>query len=484
MAFTIGTNIDDGVDLNSARSAVEHYLKMDNLTTKNNSGEVEKAEVINNSVSAPKSILDIYGIRQEIVTQSNKQDPKVTALRKLDDNCTPKEEIIVEVIGDTMYKVGYGVHVKLPFLKNYDDCFMYIKEITNEWKNNGTFISTLTLTPSRVMDEQEWTDLDESDSSSSSGGSATAKKIIALLTQQIGKPYVWGATGPDSFDCSGLMYYCYNQFSSELIDGKPIGRTTYDQVKDGKAVSTDEKEWAVGDLILPHAGHVVAYIGNGKVIQAPKHNDVVKISDYKSTWSSVYAVRRVIPEDTTSSSSDLGSIPNDYESGLSYVEGNCNTFISNLAYYGYKNLIVSLSKQYNVDPYITAGIIAIESEGNPYSGASGKYRGLMQVENGATDDEQANITQGLKDFNEKKQAISGSQIHVILSAYNSGQGTVKNACDKAGIDEATCTIKQLGDALYNYCKANPSAGDANEKKYYASKVIKAHDILLSKKVLN
>jgi cell wall-associated NlpC family hydrolase len=228
--------------LGASLNEVESHLKLDNLTTQNNSGEVEKAEVVNNSVTASKSIINTYGIRQEIVTQNNKQDPKITALRKLNDNCLPKEELTVEVIGDTMYRVGYGVHVKLPFLKDYNDCFMYIKEITNEWKNNGIFTSTLTLTPSRVMDEQEWSDLDATDSSSSSGGgSATAKKIIALLTQQIGKPYVWGATGPNSFDCSGLMYYCYNQFSDELIDGKPIGRTTYDQVKDGKSVSTDEK---------------------------------------------------------------------------------------------------------------------------------------------------------------------------------------------------------------------------------------------------
>lgn len=476
MAFTISDSTTRDTDLNSARSAVEEYLKIDNLTTKNNSGEVEKAEVVNNSITASKSIIDIYGIRQEIITQNTKQDPKITALRKLNDNCIPKEEITVDVIGDTMYKVGYGVHVKLPFLQNYDDCFMYIKEVSNEWKNNGIFISTLTLTPSRVMDEQEWTDLDEDSSSSSSGGSNTAKKIVALLTQQIGKPYEWGATGLNTFDCSGLMYYCYNQFSDELIDGKPIGRTTYDQVKNGKEVSTDSGAWEVGDLIFPHAGHVVAYIGDGKVIQAPKTGDVVKISTYASTWSTVYAVRRVIPEDTTSySSGDLGEIPNDYADALTYVEGNCNTFMSNMNSYGYKNDIISISKSKGIDPYITAGIIAIESEGNMNSSTSG-HNGLMQVSNG-TFDVQGNITKGLDMYNEKQKAVNSSQVHVILSAYNSGQGMVLGASKKAGLDLATCTIKQLGDALYNF-------NGSTESKYYASKVIKAYSILKSKNALN
>jgi hypothetical protein len=476
MAFAISDSTNSDVDLKSSRTAVEDYLNMDNLTTKNNSGQVEQAEIVNNYIQASKAVMDKYGIRQQIITQNTKQDPKVTALRILNDNSIPKEDLTIEVLGDTMYKVGYGVHVILPFLPNYNDCFMYIKEVNNEWKDNGSFISSLTLTPSRIMDEQEWTDLDETDSTSSASGGATAKKIIALLMQQIGKPYKWGSIGTDTFDCSGLTYYCYNQFQNELIDGKPIGRTTYEQVKDGKEVSKDSSAWEVGDLIFPEAGHVTAYIGDGKVIQAPHTGDVVKISVYNSTWSSVYAVRRVIPEDTTAySTGDLGQIPNDYSDALTYVEGNVTTFIGNMNGYGFKNNIITDSKNAGIDPYITASIIAIESEGNPKCSTSG-HNGLMQVDSGSFDID-ANIVKGLDMYKEKQQAVKSSQVHVILSAYNSGQGMVIPASQKAGLDLTTCTVKQLGDALYDF-------NGSTESKYYASKVLKAYSILKGKNALN
>lgn len=303
MADIISDNGNKNVDLESAKNAVEHYLNLDNLNTKKSDDSVEKPEIINNYVQASSSIIDTYGIRQEIVIQNKKEDPKVTALRKLNDNCLPKETIEVEVLGDINYKVGYGVHVILPFLRDYQDCFMYIKNVSNEWKTNGVFISTLTLTKSRVMDEQEWSDIDESgEEYSSSGGNSSAivaKSIIALLMQQIGKPYEWSKTGPESFDCSGLMYYCYNQFQDDLINGKPLGRTTQEQVKNGIAVDpNDMSKWQVGDLVFPHAGHVLAYIGDGKFIHAPQEGESVKITT--KWWSSTYAVRRVIAEDVLS----------------------------------------------------------------------------------------------------------------------------------------------------------------------------------------
>lgn len=444
----------------------------------------EEPEIINNYVEASKSIINTYGIRQEIVIQNKKEDPKVTALRKLNDNCLAKETIEVEVLGDINYKVGYGVHVMLPFLKDYQDCFMYIKEVSNEWKNNGIFISTLTLTKSRVMDEQEWSDADESGDnySSSSGGnssSATAKSIIALLTQQIGKPYVWGATGPDSFDCSGLMYYCYNQFSDDLIDGKPISRTTYTQLSDGNPVdASDSSKWQAGDLVFPHDGHVLAYIGNGQFIHAPHTGDVVKTTS--QYWDNTYAVRRVIAEDTTISSTDIGDIPSDYVDALTVVDGNCDAFISNMNSYGYKDSIISISKSKGVDPYIISAIIAVESSGNPNEG--GSYSGLMQTSGGSTDPT-TNIEQGVNEYVEKMKAVGTNQVHVILSAYNSGQGTVLSACKQNGYDVNTVTVKQLGDALYSYVSSNEHDWDANEKKYYSSKVIKAYGILKSKNAL-
>lgn len=195
---------------------------------------------------------------------------------------------------------------------------MYIKSVDHDWKPNGMFISKLILTPSRVMDEQDWSDTTENseDSDNSSGGidSDLWNKIYLLLKQQIGKPYVYGASGPDSFDCSGLVQYCYNQFESEI--GFHINRTTYDQVKQGTKVDeSNMNEWEPGDLVFPHADHVVVYIGNGQCIEAMKTGTNVMVHDYSR--KTTYAVRRVLPEvveDTASSIDAVGNKNSKYAS--------------------------------------------------------------------------------------------------------------------------------------------------------------------------
>ena len=101
--------------------------------------------------------------------------------------------------------------------------------------------------------------------------------LMTLLRAQLGKPYVYGATGPSTFDCSGLTSYVYRNAL-----GIEIGRTTYEQINSGVEVS--QSELKVGDLVFPHAGHVGIYIGNGQMIHAPQTGDVVKIAPVYRFW--------------------------------------------------------------------------------------------------------------------------------------------------------------------------------------------------------
>jgi len=462
----------------NAKSVVNSSLKLDNITINNG----EEAETVNNTMTAANSIIKKYGIIQDIIIKSKKEDPLLKARRIMNENCKPKETIDVECIGDINYKVGFGVHLVVPFLKNHEDCFMYIKEVTHEWKSDSLFVSKLTLTPSRVMDEVEWNDLDEEDEDSTgTDGNDLWKKIYALLREQEGKDYVYGAAGPDTFDCSGLIQYCYNQYADEL--GLTLGRTTYEQCKQGTEVDKDDKaQWNPGDLLFwyaspPYPGHVSVYVGGNKMLQAPKTGDVVKTVDISRP--DIYAVRRVI-KDTVSADVKDDSIPSEYKDNLSVVDGQCNTFTINMKKYDYKNIITNKSNAAGIDPYLTAAIIAVESEGNPNC-KYGDANGLMQVLEGSFD-QVTSIEQGLKEYNLKKKII-GSQIHVILSAYNSGESTVEKAAAEKSLDLSNCSIKQLGDALYDYCTEHPKAGTPNEKKYYSSKILKAYSILKSKKAL-
>lgn len=98
--------------------------------------------------------------------------------------------------------------------------------------------------------------------------------VINLAMAQIGKPYVWGAHGPSSFDCSGLMDYVFRNAA-----GKSIGGWTVPQESAGYAVSLSNLQ--PGDLLFwgsqGSSYHVALYIGGGQYIHAPQPGENVKI---------------------------------------------------------------------------------------------------------------------------------------------------------------------------------------------------------------
>ncbi|WP_030756317.1 C40 family peptidase [Streptomyces sp. NRRL F-5135] len=94
--------------------------------------------------------------------------------------------------------------------------------------------------------------------------SAQGRKAIEFATRQIGKPYVWGAEGPDSYDCSGLTSQAW------AAAGRTIPRTSQEQWR--LLPRIDIKDMRPGDLIIYHddASHVGMYIGDGAIVHAPR----------------------------------------------------------------------------------------------------------------------------------------------------------------------------------------------------------------------
>lgn len=121
------------------------------------------------------------------------------------------------------------------------------------------------------------------------------KKVIDLAMKQIGKPYLWGSEGPDSFDCSGLVYYVFK----ESIDMK-LPRTSREQYKIGTEVLKSDLK--AGDLLFSSTRsdrvitHVGIYIGDGKMIHSPNSGKDVEISDISSNyWEKSYVgAKRVL----------------------------------------------------------------------------------------------------------------------------------------------------------------------------------------------
>ena len=115
-------------------------------------------------------------------------------------------------------------------------------------------------------------------------GSASANAIVSYAYQFIGTPYVYGASGPNAFDCSGFTSYVYRNAA-----GIDITRTTYSQIGVGTPVSYSELQ--PGDLVFTYGlDHVGIYVGGGQYIHAPQPGDYVKVSPV----TSFYAARRVL----------------------------------------------------------------------------------------------------------------------------------------------------------------------------------------------
>lgn len=110
----------------------------------------------------------------------------------------------------------------------------------------------------------------------SSGSLGGNSKAVQLAKSKLGCRYVWGATGPNTFDCSGLMYWVAKQL------GKSIPRTSKEQSRSGTPVS--KANLLPGDLVFfgNPVHHVGMFIGNNEFIHSPQTGDVVKISKLSS----------------------------------------------------------------------------------------------------------------------------------------------------------------------------------------------------------
>lgn len=115
------------------------------------------------------------------------------------------------------------------------------------------------------------------------GDTLGIRALRAALTRQ-GAPYIWGAEGPGTFDCSGLVLWAYRQA------GVGLPRVSFDQARVGTPVVSG---LLPGDLIALYSpvSHIGIYVGNGLFIHAPLSGDVVKVA--RVPWRDVTAVRRI-----------------------------------------------------------------------------------------------------------------------------------------------------------------------------------------------
>lgn len=123
---------------------------------------------------------------------------------------------------------------------------------------------------------------------------ARVQNVINIARKQIGKPYVWGAEGPNSFDCSGFTSYAYKQGANITLP-----RVSRDQGNFGTAISRSNLK--AGDLVFfasngTTINHVGLYLGNSEFIHSPRPGETVRIDKLTSNYynNNYFSARRVI----------------------------------------------------------------------------------------------------------------------------------------------------------------------------------------------
>lgn len=236
--------------------------------------------------------LKTYGLFQEVYKKQEDKDANAEAkamLKDIEQTCS------LSGFGDTTCITGMGVEVKDTYTGLVG--LFYIDSDTHTWEG-GKYSIDLELNFKNIMnevsagqDEQTSSSSTSSSSSSSTSSSSSSNsigdKLVSLAKSKLGCKYVWGATGSNTFDCSGLTSWCHKQV------GISIPRTSLAQSKGGKAVSKSNLQ--AGDLLFwkttsAEVGHVGIYVGNNQFIHAPNKSKPVK---YDSLSSSYYSSRFV-----------------------------------------------------------------------------------------------------------------------------------------------------------------------------------------------
>lgn len=235
----------------------------------------------------------------------------------------------------------------------------------------------------------------------------TGADAVALASQQIGTPYVFGGDKPGAFDCSGLVQWTYGKL------GISLPRTAAEQGKSGVAVSPADAQ--PGDLVyFDHAGpvdHIGIYQGNGKWVVAPHTGAKVRIEDVD--LSKATSIRRVTGSAPSSPGSWTSALP---------VAGQ-----------KYAPLIQRAADQTGVDPRLLSAVAWTESDFNPRSSSSAGAQGIMQLMPqtaaglGVDPQDPGQALVGGATYLKDQLSAFGGSTSLALAAYNAGPTAVRKA---------------------------------------------------------
>ncbi|WP_433792338.1 transglycosylase SLT domain-containing protein [Actinoplanes sp. CA-252034] len=242
----------------------------------------------------------------------------------------------------------------------------------------------------------------------------TGGDIVEAAKRYLGTPYVFGGSDPaKGLDCSALVQRAYRDLGVELP------RNSWQQAKAGRPVASlaDAKP---GDILAFNSpvDHVAIYLGDNRMIAAPKPGDRVKIQNVYETPS---AIRRVLDTVPTAAVQDMSSLR---PAGLRTASAG------GLAGVPYANLFERAGAEHGVSPKLLAAVAKVESGYNPRAVSKAGAQGLMQLMPATA------RGLGVDDAFDPAQAVDGAakllakhlrefkSVPLALAAYNAGGGAV------------------------------------------------------------
>ncbi|WP_369054544.1 NlpC/P60 family protein [Kineococcus terrestris] len=258
-------------------------------------------------------------------------------------------------------------------------------------------------------------------------GGDTGERLLAAARPYLGVPYVWGGTTPAGFDCSGLIQYAAKQV------GVSLPRTAAQQAKVGTEVAS-LADARPGDLVVLSGGHHIGiYVGDGKMLHAPKAGDVVKIA---KVWETPMTIRRLGTTAATTAAAGLaaaavftgvGGAP--ATTGAGYVRPPALTG-AGAASAPYDAAFRAAEQRYSLPAGLLSAVAKAESGYDPNARSRAGALGLMQFmpatarEMGVDPLDPASAIDGAGRLLRKHLDAFGS-VPLALAAYNAGPGNVR-----------------------------------------------------------
>lgn len=247
------------------------------------------------------------------------------------------------------------------------------------------------------------------------GGTGAGERVIAAAKQYLGVPYLWGGTDPArGLDCSGFVQRAFRDIGVELP------RVSADQARAGRPVASLSDARA-GDLVAfdwsaerPGIDHIGIYLGDNKMIAAPRRGDVVKVQDITRPPA---VIRRVLPDEApppAATAGVTGAAPATTPGGVPYAD-----------------LFAAAGARHGVSPALLTAVARAESNFNPRAVSHAGAQGLMQLMPATA------RGLGVTDSFDPAQAVDGAarllaghlqkfgSVELALAAYNAGPGAVQ-----------------------------------------------------------